>query len=180
MGLYFMVCFSKALSVSALFLLLVSTSSVAQNPPRLQISPPLPQAGEPIDVVLLIGSEPSGYCINPTPNIDGQIFDVIQEDNLIIFDVATEFVACVPIGPPPIAITFPLAELQAGEYQLRFNTVWQDTTFPASPGDRFFRDEIEFEVFPGALEVPINTTIGLIFLAICVLLFGLFNKRLYR
>ena len=120
------------------------------------MSPALPQAGEPIEALVLLGL-PLGFCINPSPNVQGQVFDVTQDDDLVILDVSTPLVACLPTTPLYTQLPFSLGQLSAGQYRLQFNTVFPSTSFPASANDRSLQGEIEFEVVPAIEAIPVNS-----------------------
>lgn len=171
---------SKFIFVTAFSGLFFLLPAYGQLGSPLQVSPTLPLAGDPIEAIVLFGSEPAGFCIDSVPNLQGLSFDVTQDGNLLILDLSTRSIIAPPCPPglPPTPRTYPLGEFPAGEYRLQLNRVISATSFPAAPADRIFIDEIEFIVAPGGLPVSVNSSAWLALLVICILLLVFFHKRL--
>lgn len=170
---------SKFIFYAVFFGSLFLVPAYGQSGPPLQVSPALPQAGDSIEAIVLLGAEPAGFCIDPVSNVQGRLFNVTQDGNLLILDLSTTAIVpvCVP-GLPPGQRAYPLGALPAGEYQLQLNTVSSMVSFPATQADRTLIGETEFTVVPDGLSVSVNSTAWLALLVICILLLGIFHKRL--
>ena len=158
---------------SLLITVILTSTSIAMAIEAPVISPALPSAGQPVNVMVT-----TGPCDALAFNSQGVAYQVDTQDrriemNLVLAGLEPILVCNVPVVTDQI----PIGALEEGEYILATYGVPFDLTFPVDPSERIFLFETSFSVGPAATAVPTMRAPGMYLLTLLLAGFGLLWLR---